>query len=196
MKYVSKQLLDSLYAQTEAAVEKAVAQWQQLSPGVLNAAPAPGKWSAAQCLEHLNSYGRYYLPAIEKALLVTDAPPAVYFKSGMLGNYFYKLMLTDGNGKVKKEMTAPKNHRPAENPDTAAVLSEFIDQLEKTGQLLTLAQQKNINKAKVPISIAPFIKLKAGDTFLFFTAHILRHIQQAERALKAAGAITATAIAV
>jgi uncharacterized protein (DUF2164 family) len=190
MKYLSEALLDDLYNQTETVIEKAVSDWQQLPHHLLNQAPGTGKWSAAQCMEHLNSYGRYYLPAIEKAFTASSIPPAINFKSGILGNYFYKLMLTDSNGKIRKKMASPKNHQPVVNMDAALVLSECISQLEKTGQLLTAARQKNLGKVKVPISIAPFIKLKAGDVLLFFVAHILRHIQQAERALKAADAVT------
>jgi uncharacterized protein (DUF2164 family) len=194
MKYLSGTLLNDLYNQTETAIENAVRNWQQLPHSILNQAPGTGKWSAAQCLEHLNSYGRYYLPAIEKAFAASSAPPAIEFKSGMLGNYFYKLMLTDSSGKIKKKMASPKNHQPPVNLDAAIVLSEFISQLEKTGQLLTSARQKNLSKVKVPISIAPFIKLKAGDVLLFFMAHIRRHIQQAERALKTAGVFAETAV--
>jgi uncharacterized protein (DUF2164 family) len=196
MKYLSEVLLNDIYNQTEAAIEKAISHWQQLSPGILSQPPGAGKWSAAQCLEHLNSYGRYYLPAIEKAFTASSIPPAINFKSGILGNYFYKLMLTDSNGKIRKKMATPKNHQPPANPDAALVLSEFITQLEKTGQLITAAKQKNLDKVKVPISIAPFIKLKAGDVWLFFVAHILRHIQQAERALETAGAAMLSAAAV
>jgi hypothetical protein len=193
MKYSSEILLNDLYNQIETAIERAISHWQQLPHHILNQAPGTGKWSAAQCLEHLNSYGRYYIPAIEKAFTASSIPPATEFKSGILGNYFYKLMLTDSSGNIRKKMASPKNHQPAVNPDVALVLSECISQLEKTGQLLTAARQKNLGKVKVPISIAPFIKLKAGDVLLFFVAHILRHIQQAERALKAAGAATVSA---
>lgn len=38
------------------------------SPAKLLRQPAENKWSLAQCLEHLNSYGRYYLLEIEKAI--------------------------------------------------------------------------------------------------------------------------------
>ncbi|MBC7904056.1 MAG: DinB family protein, partial [Gemmatimonadaceae bacterium] len=38
------------------------------SDDLLNTAPAPGKWSVVQVFEHLNSYGMYYLPAMEKAI--------------------------------------------------------------------------------------------------------------------------------
>jgi hypothetical protein len=37
------------------------ATWlQKEDPELLLTAPAPGRWSVAQVLEHLNSYGRYY----------------------------------------------------------------------------------------------------------------------------------------
>jgi hypothetical protein len=188
MQYISKMLLDDLFIQTESILEKVIRQWQQLPAEFLNAQPGPDKWSAAQCLEHLNSYGRYYLPAIQKAMAKNEKGiPAVRFKSSWLGNYFYKLMLSGNNGSVKKKIKSPKDHRPAAQLNTAQVVSEFISQLEKLEELITLAQHKNLNYIKVPISIARFIKLKLGDVLLFYTAHINRHCQQAEKALITAG---------
>ncbi len=188
MKYLSKELLDGLYAQTESQLAKIISQWQQLPAEFFTAQPGPGKWSAVQCLEHLNSYGRFYLPAMEKAIDREEKQLYyTYFKSGLLGNYFYRLMLPGLDGKPKKKMRSPKDHRPAEQLNTAQVLSEFISQLEKLEQLIILAQKRDLNRIKVPISIAPFIKLKLGDVLLFYTAHIRRHLLQAERAMKAAG---------
>src|SRR6187549_3964551 len=101
MKYLSTQLLDGLYAQTETNICKAISEWQLLTNDRLATQPAPGAWSASQCLEHLNSYGRYYLPAIEKAIAkAANHKPALHFKSSWLGNYFYKLMLPENNGTV------------------------------------------------------------------------------------------------
>jgi len=68
MKYASTSLLNGLYDQTETTLNKVIREWQQLPVEFFSAQPGAGQWSAAQCLEHLNSYGRYYLPAIEKAL--------------------------------------------------------------------------------------------------------------------------------
>jgi len=187
MKKESTRLLDDLYAQTEININKAISTWQFLSNAQMNAQPAPGAWSAAQCLAHLNSYGRYYLPAIEKAMATAaNTEPSVYFTGSWLGNYFYNSMLPQSNGRPKKKMHSPKNHQPGLELNAAKVIQEFISQLELLGRLLTEAQKIDLNRAKVPISIAPFIKLKLGDTFLFLTAHINRHILQAERALEAA----------
>jgi len=189
MRYTSTELLNKLYAQTEKHIDKAISVWQTTPGAIFNHSAAAGKWSAAQCLEHLNSYSRYYLPAIEKALQAAQKPPAGIFKSGWLGNYFFQLMLTDSAGNARKKMKSPKYHRPPDTLNAVGGLTEFISQLEKLGTLLTLAQQVNLNELKVPVSIAPFIKLKLGDTFLFYTAHIQRHVLQADRALQAAGAI-------
>jgi hypothetical protein len=184
MKYLSAHLLEDLYDQSEKNISKAVGEWQQLPNIRLITQPGPCKWSAIQCLEHLNSYGRYYLPAIEKAITNAPAKPAVYFKSGWLGNYFYKMMLVEKNtGIPKKKLRSPKNHVPDIHLNAVHVLSEFISQQERLLQLLENAKAIDINKARVPISIAPFIKIKLGDTFLFLVAHINRHLLQAQKAL-------------
>ncbi len=186
MKYTSAQLLEDLYAQTEANINKAISNWQFLSNKQMTAQPAPGAWSASQCLAHLNSYGRYYLPAIEKAMAAVHTTPAAHYTAGWLGNYFYNIMLPQGNGRPKKKMRSPKNHQPGLELNAARVVQEFIGQLEVLGRLLSEAQKTDLNRVRVPVSIAPFIKLKLGDTFLFLTAHINRHMRQAERALEAA----------
>ncbi len=187
MTYTSATLLDGLYAQTENHINKAISEWQFISNSQMTAQPAPGAWSASQCLEHLNSYGRYYLPAIERAIAkAACTKPSAHFKSGWLGNYFYKLMLPENNGRVKKKMKSPKDHQPGLELNAAKVINEFISQLEVLGRLLTQARGIDMNTSRVPISISPFIKLKLGDVFLFLTAHISRHVLQAERALQAA----------
>jgi len=184
MKYMTEQLLEGLHNQAEKQISNAITDWQQLPYEMLIASPGPGRWSAIQCLEHLNSYGRYYLPQIKKAIQANqDKSPSQSFKSGWLGNYFYSLMNLPNDGKPARKMQSPKNHQPAPFPDPSVVMHEFISQLETLGMLIMQAKNVDLNQVKVPISIATFIKLKLGDVFLFYTAHISRHMAQAERAL-------------
>jgi hypothetical protein len=49
--------------------------------------------------------------------------------------------------------------------------------------LLEQAKQIDLNRTKVPISIAPFIKLKLGDVFMFLVAHNFRHVLQVNNAI-------------
>ncbi|MBL7815063.1 MAG: DinB family protein [Saprospiraceae bacterium] len=182
--YVTKVLLDDLYAQTEQFLEKAVQKWQNMPIETLHKKPNPSAWSAAQCLEHLNIYGRYYLSAIEKAIETAEKNGYTAnetFKSGWLGKYFYNLMLPNTEGVVKSKMKAPAHAVPSERPDARAMIAEFIDQQERMLQLIERARKVNIAKVRVPISIMQWLKLKLGDTFLFMTAHHQRHILQAER---------------
>ena len=109
--YQTNVLLDNLYQKTESFLEKAVRNWQLLSDEQLNKQPAPNAWSAAQCLEHLNIYGRHYLPEIKKAIEKGEKS-AETFKSGWLGDYFYRLMLPNTEGSLKSKMNAPKNAIP------------------------------------------------------------------------------------
>jgi hypothetical protein len=184
--YLSSELIETLQQQTEQYVQKAISEWQNKSAAPFNSQPNPGSWSAAQCLEHLNIYGRYYLPAIENAIAKENKAQSKrsnIFRSGWLGNYFTNLMKPGENGSLKKKMKAPSNARPQTELNTPAVIAEFIDQQEKLLQLLEKAKSIDLNKARVPISIAKFIRLKLGDVFMFLIAHNQRHILQAERAL-------------
>lgn len=183
----TQQLLDQLQEQTERYLQKAVGEWQMLSPEHLSFRPAPDAWSAAQCLEHLNIYGRHYLPAIEKAIQQGKASgkkPAQRFHAGWLGAYFTQLMQPRQGGVLKSKMKAPKNAVPAAQPDPQRMLAEFIDQQEKMLELLRDAANVDLNALRVPISLSPWIRLILGDTFGFVIAHIERHVLQADRSLR------------
>jgi hypothetical protein len=92
-------------------------------------------WSIAECLAHLNTYGRFYLPKIEAALLDSSKPNNPDFKSSWLGRYFINMMDPDKNVKKYK---ATKKHVPAPTLDANDVVEEFIKQQEtilKRGKL-------------------------------------------------------------
>jgi hypothetical protein len=188
--YLSNTLINELQEQTESFLNKAISEWQMIKHSQFALKESPEKWSATQCLGHLNSYGRYYLPVIEKAIQEARKKnwnSAIHFKSGWLGNYFTQLMLPKEDGSLSKKMSSSKDHYPVSNANSHQVIAVFIEQQEKLLLLLEEARSINLNKASCSISIAKFIKLKLGDTFLFFIAHQYRHILQAERALQAAG---------
>ncbi|HEX6179872.1 MAG TPA: DinB family protein, partial [Chitinophagaceae bacterium] len=104
-------LLEDLQADTRQII-LATSYLLQEDPERLVQQPAPGKWSVAQVIEHLNSYGRYYLPAIELAMNERSNSPDPVFTPGWLGDYFTKSMLPK-NGEITNKMQTPKGHRPA-----------------------------------------------------------------------------------
>jgi hypothetical protein len=187
--FVSSTLINQLQQQTEGFLQKAVSEWQNTPSAKLLQQPSANRWSAVQCLEHLNSYGRYYLPAIENA--IRNARQKNYqadeqFTPGWVGNYFTNLMRPGIDGKKMTKMSAPKTHVPPVDLNSDCVVAEFIDQQERMITLLEAARKFSLQRAKVPVSIAKFVKLSLGDTFRFLIMHSYRHILQAEKALAAA----------
>ncbi|PZR24576.1 MAG: DinB family protein [Citrobacter freundii] len=187
----SLSLLEQLQADTRQLIASATFLKNE-DPGVLLEQPAAGKWSVIQVLEHLNSYGDYYLPALGKALK-QNKPAAATFRSGWLGNYFTNLMLPK-QGEVTNKMKAPKNHRPSFHADAKPVIEKFLLQQHRLLDLLEGAKVKNIGSIRVPVSLAKWITLKAGDTFRFLIAHEQRHFVQIDNTLAAVKGIAAVKV--
>ncbi|MEO5563653.1 MAG: DinB family protein [Chitinophagaceae bacterium] len=180
-RYKSIELLDQLQSDVRALLVTAN-YLKSEDPAILLEQPAPGKWTVIQVVEHLNSYGLYYLPALEKSLQ-EDKPAVEMFKPGLLGNYFTKMM-KPVEGKVKYKMKSPKDHRPGPFPDPMPVLQKFISQQQTLLDLLEKAKAKNIGAIRTPASISKWVRMKMGDTFRFLIAHELRHFVQITRTLE------------
>ena len=175
----------SLIEQLQSEIRELIAQVLLLKsqdPGALLEQPGPGKWSVIQVLDHLNSYGNYYLPALENGLSV-NKPAAVNFRPGWLGNYFTALMLPK-EGEVKNKMKAPKNHSPSFHADAQPVIETFLVQQHRLLEFLEKAKGRDIGGTRVPVSLSRFIRLKLGDTFRFLIAHEQRHFVQIENTLE------------
>ena len=181
-KYSPQQWIEPLTETVEAQLVRATEVYQNLSQTQLNTPPADGGWSVAQCLEHLNSYGHFYLPAVKKVLHSVKSPADLSegtYRSGWFGNYFIHMMKPENTKKFK----AFKGHIPAAELDGAAVVAEFIEQQEQWLKLMGEITSVSQLNARVPISISSLVRLKLGDVFGFVIAHNARHMQQADRVL-------------
>jgi uncharacterized damage-inducible protein DinB len=182
MKPVDKnQLLDSLESKVESHLQHAIQVYQNLEPVQLLSPAANGGWSIAQCLDHLNSYGHFYLPQIQSGLArATGKPASATFQSTWLGSYFTRSMDPQTG---KKKYKALKGHIPLANLDAAVVVAGFIQQQETLLTYLAQCRQADLNAIKVPLSLSRWIKLRLGDVLQFLIAHNERHVQQADRNL-------------
>jgi uncharacterized damage-inducible protein DinB len=183
MKFNSNSLLDALQADVRQIIFQAK-QLENISYNELTIQPAPGKWSVAQVLEHLNIYSRYYIIAIEQKLNLNHSGPNIDFNSGWLGNYFTKLMKPKEDSSLAKKMKAPKNATPSSQPNVNMMLQEFISHQHHLLNLLQIAKTANLDYMRIPTSLSKFISLKLGDTFRFFVAHEQRHLVQINKMLK------------
>lgn len=173
----SKELIESLIAQTEDIIRRA-SELQELGREELTLKADPQSWSILECLEHLNLYGDFYLPQMEQKINAYRGNSAATFKSGWLGDYFAKSMLP------KEKLNKMKTFRD-KNPLNADlgkdVIDRFLEQQSRLIRLLRNSARVDLNKVKIPTSISPLIRMKLGDTFRFIINHNIRHMQQIDR---------------
>ena len=179
MKMSAATLLNELTMMTTRHLAE-VRRWRPLPMEQLNARPAPEAWSALECLEHLNLYGDYYLPAMQQQMGKSKLAPQQHFRSGLLGNYFANSMLP--KAKLNKMKTF-QDKNPAGSQLDSGAMERFIQQQELLLQMLEQARNTDIGRIKIPITLSKWIRLKLGDTLRFVIYHNERHIQQARRAL-------------
>ncbi len=174
-------LLNRLEEKVEGHLREAIDLFQNQDEQALLKPAANGGWSVAQCLEHLNRYGNFYLPELRKSFDKNPIRKNVpWFKSSWVG-YRFTRMMDPVTGKMK--IGAFKKYKPQPALNAHAVVAEFIAQQEMLLLLLREARQIDLNKTLIPMSVAKFIRLRAGDVFQFLIAHNERHILQAKRNL-------------
>jgi hypothetical protein len=175
-------LIEELLKQSQESSMN-VLKFKSLSVEQLNFKENPERWSILECIEHLNRYGEFYLPELERRILDSQPDPsAATFNSGMIGNYFANLMKVN-NGKMTK-MKTPRDKNPANSLISVTALDKFLKQQERLESLLQQSRKMNLQKVKCSISLTPLIKLRLGDTFRFFINHIERHVYQANEVVK------------
>jgi uncharacterized damage-inducible protein DinB len=189
-KFKSEDLLDELKSDVEGLTAAAKHIKEVADPVKLTYPPEEGKWSVAQILEHLNSFNRYYLPAIEKEITVISNNVPAWFVPGFWGDYFTNMMKPKTVFEVKNKMKSPKANRPDRGLNVETVFTEFLQHQQKLINLLETAKKRDLNSIKIATSISKMLRLKLGDTFRFLIAHEQRHMVQARNAIKALGIST------
>jgi len=164
----------------EKHISEAVTIFWNQSEAMLNKPSETGGWSIAQCLDHLNSYGSYYLPIINQKLSAAKEENNGQFSGTWLGAYFTKMMEP---GSEQKKYKAHKKHIPSVNQNALQTVGEFITQQETMLLYLRQAQSKDISTGKIPVSVARIVRINIGDVFQFLVTHNERHMQQAKRNL-------------
>ncbi|WP_188050977.1 DinB family protein [Flavobacterium sp. GP15] len=176
----SEEVIESLIAKTKL-INIQVENIKRCDLETLNWRENQNSWSILECIEHLNRYGDYYIPEIEKTLEKSNFKNEEDFNSGLLGNYFAKSMLPKEN---RNKIKTFKDKNPIHSKLDETVFYTFLKQQNILLDLLNRSKIVSLNKTKIKISISKFIKLKLGDTFQFYINHIIRHFDQIEKIKK------------
>ncbi len=153
----------------------------------INARPADGGWSVAECLEHLCVTAEHYFPMIDAALDkakasgMTKQPP---YKYSWLVAWYEKQI---GNVPPKVKVKTPKAFRPLEKFNADGIRLRFAEIQDRIAERVCRANGYDLGKMKVPSPVTSLIKFPLGQAFRILAAHQRRHLWQADQVLKKHG---------
>ncbi len=140
--------------------------------------PEPGRWSIAECLDHLNVTGeeilKYVNAAVERGWErgSTGSPP---FRYGWLGDWFVR---ATGPSNARK-MPAPRVYRPRPNLRVSGVLPGFIELQDQLTTALERANGLDLARVRSRSPVTPLLRIGVGQWFAVVAGHQVRHLQQA-----------------
>lgn len=181
-------------AEIVTALESAQARLHRLADRIPDARwksrPAPGRWSAAECVEHLNLTSRAYIPLLRRALeLATRSPENTTrrYRRDFIGWLFSSIFgplprfRKTRLGRVK---TSP-DFVPKVTGDRAEVIAEF-DRLQ--ADLISLTRLSEGFPLDKMMIVSPFggrIRYNMYSALRILPRHQERHLGQAEDAAAA-----------
>ncbi len=171
--------LDEYRRQFEAGRDDARQLIAGLDREQLNWSPAPGKWSIAQCLVHLNSVDRAYVRRLERGIEEARERGRTgvgKIRYGLLERWLIRSM----EPPPRRRFPAPRPVVPAADHDPEAV-EKFLATQDRLIELLQLANGVDVVRTKIVSPLSKLLKLRLGAAFAFLAAHDRRHLWQARQ---------------
>ncbi len=158
-----------------------------LSDAQFNWAAEPGRWSIAQCLDHLNITNTKELALIDAAI----ARGRAEVKRGE-GPYHYGLLSRLFRRSLEppvrlKWMKAPRPFQPAPQKSVAEVTAEFRAVHERLIASLERSNGLDLVSVKVPSAFSDRVHYALGMAFWILAAHDRRHLWQARQVRRSPG---------
>ncbi len=165
-----------------AAAAEARERFGGLSEAQLAWRPEPGRWSVAECLDHLHVTGEEVLARVEAAMERgwargrTGAPP---FRYGWLGPWFVRANAPSG-----RRVSAPKVFRPREGTPRTGTLDDFLALQDELAAALERADGLDLARVRARSPVSPLLRIGIGSWFEVVAVHQARHLAQARAVLE------------
>jgi hypothetical protein len=175
--------IDSLLDQLRANLRLAERMFDSQTTGQLQHHPAQGRWSAAECLAHLNLTNRAYLSLLDSAV------EQLREKRVLGGGPFH----LNWNARLLKYWLEPPSRlrlptsvpfQPVAVKDPSVALGEFQSIGKALEEKLNSACGLALDRAKIVSPFAEKLKYNLYSAFVLIAAHNRRHLWQAEQALR------------
>jgi hypothetical protein len=150
--------------------------------------PKDEKWSAIECVEHINNLNEVYLPQLTEVCKKKNASQKELIELSWWQKRLRNMMSPLDHPKSKKIRTRTKlQPRRIQNPDhkisAQKVMENFISDLSQLEKIIRIIPESPELRNTRVMSAAPPIKFKSITALEMLIPHIGRHLAQAERIL-------------
>ena len=160
-----------------------------LSEEQFNWQPAPGAWSVAECLEHLNVTARLYLPNLDEG--IADAiRRGLYAEGPFTYNWIGRVIAGSQEPPARFKFKAPKTFQPARNRSRHDIMAAFRAYQVQYIDRLRQANGLDLARARVSSPAGKWLRMPLGSGFALMAAHERRHLWQARRVTSSVGFAT------
>jgi len=151
-----------------------------------NTRPAPGKWSVAECIEHMNQSMKVYAPhmakAVERGLAGGREGEPPFSRGTCYGAMLLWALRKDGTKRKKLKVPALPMFKPEKRTEWQMddVVTRFRAGVEELLAHLQALKGRDLGKLKHGTPL-PLLKVTLAQSMELHSRHNLRHTQQAER---------------
>jgi hypothetical protein len=172
--------IEAFRQQFEQLSHDADALVEPLSDDQFNWRPSAASWSVAQCIEHLNTTARLYLPQLDEAI-ANAIRRGTYGEGPFSYNVFGRLFTLVMEPPVRFRMKATKPFEPPLSRPRSEVMAAFRAYQVQFADRLRQANGLDLARAKVRSPIVSWMRYSLGSGFALMLAHERRHLWQARR---------------
>ena len=152
-------------------------EFAPLSEEMLNGAPAPGKWSISECLDHLIISNETYFAAFD-SVLSGKYIPGLWGRinpfTGFIGKKGLQI-ISSYNAKLK----APKLFAPGKISQGREIAQKFAAHQQKLKTYFDRLENRKLLNEVISSPVSAAITFKIGDVLEILAEHERRHIKQA-----------------
>ena len=149
--------------------------------------PGPDRWSAAECVEHLNLTSKAYLALLPDAVMRAKkrgGPAQKHYRRDALG-WFMSIMIGPlrhlGTFRIVPVKTTPK-FVPKRGRSRTEILSNFVRLQAELAAVIRSGDRLPLDQVKIVSPFGGRMKYSAYSALVIIARHQHRHIQQAEEA--------------
>lgn len=176
--------VNSLISALRESARHAEKMFASHTTGQLQHRPGEGRWSAAECIAHLNLSNRAYLSSLDAT--IRELHEKEFFAKGpfhLSRNARLLKYWLEPPSRLRLPTSAPFQPLPVR--DTEPVFHEFVALEKELEEKLDSVRGRALDRVKIHSPFTEKVKYNCYSAFVLIAAHNRRHLWQAEQALRA-----------